>query len=316
MKVYFHIGLHKTGSTFLQKEVFPNIPQNNFKYIGGIVDRFKELVYQDPVFYNADHTRIQLEKLMDKDKINLISDENLSGDPQNGGIYRSSIIAKIYQCFPNAKIILFIRRQDNWAISNYRGSIRRGSNLSLENFFLPVLNPQKAWVRRYPNPTIELFKYYYFVDYIKNTFGEDGLLLLPYESLKENPTKIIKKICLFMNVDTPKYKNIKRNYSWGRIRIFIHRMFNLFFVNQQNPYGFIKGIPFYNYKEHKISFMTFNKFLTAINQLDNFNRFINKIDLKYKDKKQIGFSILKKCKKDNYKIHKEFNINLKKYGYF
>ena len=313
-KIVFHIGLHKTGTTFLQKEVFPNIPDLNF--LGKMGEELMDIIYQDILYFDEKKNKERIKKKINLNKINLVSNEALSGDPQNGGFYRERILEKINECFPNSKIILFIRRQDEWAISNYKGSVRNGTNLSLKNFFLPAIEPSKSWIRRYPNPTIEIFKFYPYIKFMIELFGHDNCLILPYEILKKDHNVAINKLCEFIGVSKPKYSNTLRNYSYGKYRLLFNRYFNLFYNKNQNPYGFIKGIPIYNWKHRRFEIRKLRSILEKINMRESYDKFLNKIDKEYIDKDGICKKIFIKCKEDNKKIQQELSIDLKKFGYF
>jgi len=314
INIFFHIGLHKTGSTFLQKEVFTNMHKLNF--LGKLPIEMKNIIYQDILYFDKEFQKQVIKKKLTKYKTNLISNEALSGDPQNGGFYRERILEKIHECFPYAKIILFIRRQDEWALSNYKGSIRNGSNLSLKNFFLPALNPDKSWIRRYPNPTIEIFKFFPYIRYMVKLFGRDNCLIIPYELLKLDINHTIKKLCSFMGIQKPVYTNTIRNYSYGKYRLYINRFFNLFFEKNQNPYGFLKGIPIYNWKHRRFELRKLNSILENISIKEKYDKLFNVLDKEYIDKEGICTRILNLCKYDNKSIQEEFSIDIKRFGYF
>ena len=311
----FHIGLHKTGTTFLQTEVFPKIDPGKFHFLGKMSSLMKSIIYQDPTYFDAARIRDRILENTHADKINLISNEDLSGDPLNGGIHRTNIIANLHRCFPNAKVVLFIRKQDDWALSNYLGSIRRGTNLSLSRFFEPALNPEKAWRRRYPNPTLELFLYYPYIRELKRVFGDCALLVMPYEALKVDCEAVIRRLCDFIEVKEPEYKNVKRNYTWGKKRVAFHRIINLFVESPQNPYGFIRGVPVYSRKDREIKYLTLRKLLVKYGMVDAYDRLIDKFDSKYIDKKSVCKEILERCIDDNRRIQKDYVIELEPYGY-
>jgi hypothetical protein len=316
VELYFHLGLHKTATTFLQEEVFPKIDPGRFHYAGRMSSLVKYIIYQDPSYFDAQTIRKQILERTHPQKINLISNEDLSGDPLNGGIHRTNILANFYKCFPEAKFLLFIRKQDDWALSNYLGSIRRGTNLSLKRFFEPALNFDKAWQRRYPNPTLELFLFYPYIRNLKMLFGESASLVLPYEALKADCDGVIKKLCDFLNVKPPEYKNVKRNYTWGKRRVALHRIINLFIASPQNPYGFLRGVPIYSRKEKEVKYITLRRVLVRSGLIDSYDRLIEIFDRKYVDKEDICKEIFAQCIEDNRKIERDYAISLEPYGYF
>jgi hypothetical protein len=315
MQTYFHIGLHKTGTTFLQREVFPKIAAPGFGFFGKLSKVLKRLIYQDPAYFDAGGARDEILREIGGAEVALASNEDLSGDPFNGGIHRSSILANLHGCFPRARIILLIRRQDEWALSNYLGSIRRGSTLALKRTFEPALNDDKAWLRRYPNPTLELFRYSPYLRRLQALFGEVNVLVLPYEMLRSDPDRAIARICGFMTVAPPAYRSIERNVSWGRHRVALRRVVNLFVRSPQNPHGFLEGIPFYSREAGEWQQVPLRRLLAKVGLIDSYDGLLRRLDRRFVDKQGVCRSILSKCIDDNRRIQSDFGIDLERYGY-
>ena len=77
MKIVVHIGLHKTATTTLQRQVFPVLPGLNFidsarSAAAGIIYAFQ---VQDPIYFDSSHARAVLQGTFSDDKVNLISSE-------------------------------------------------------------------------------------------------------------------------------------------------------------------------------------------------------------------------------------------------
>ena len=112
-KIVIHVGLHKTGTSFLQAEIFPKI--KNVNYIGML--RYGSKIYED--------------------KLNIISDEELSVNPHlppcHGNYFdsgqRNVIAERLQSIFPNAKIILGIRNKDTWLRSVYSQYVKGGGTI-------------------------------------------------------------------------------------------------------------------------------------------------------------------------------------------
>ena len=84
-KILFHIGYHKTGTTFLQRNVFC-LPEFN---LISRKDTQKQLLALDPYRFNVDGFEDWLSEKCISDKLNVISDEELSGNIHTGGNGRS-----------------------------------------------------------------------------------------------------------------------------------------------------------------------------------------------------------------------------------
>ncbi|MFT4544599.1 MAG: hypothetical protein ACI9EQ_001059 [Bacteroidia bacterium] len=105
MEVFFHIGLQKTGTTFLQRELFSKIKDSNFQYVDGHdhPQIFNSFRFQDPIYFDENQVRQEIACLAEGKMKLLISFEDLSGHPYNAAQARSVIADKIKRCFPNAK---------------------------------------------------------------------------------------------------------------------------------------------------------------------------------------------------------------------
>ena len=101
-KVIFHIGLHKTGTITLQKELYPVCPKLHF------LDQIKDedirnfeltLISVDPIYFDQEKTIKLIKPKLSKQYPNLISSEALSGPPfsgiQHGIDHRSGILQNI-----------------------------------------------------------------------------------------------------------------------------------------------------------------------------------------------------------------------------
>jgi len=111
--LFLHIGLHKTGTTFLQKAVFP--------------------YWQDIVY--LPHDKLEYITRM-KDGVDyLLSREGLSGQNWMHSDERSQCIARLAQLFPDARIILSFRRHSGYIASSYNQYLQRGGYLQFDDYF-------------------------------------------------------------------------------------------------------------------------------------------------------------------------------------
>ena len=111
--IIFHIGIHKTGTTWLQECVFPNIEGITYKYKNGIQDCY----YLNP----------------EEGETILVSNEELSRSMPNRKRQLQHIIALAIQ-YPGAKVIIGIRDYKSWFKSCYAQLIKTGSTLTFEQF--------------------------------------------------------------------------------------------------------------------------------------------------------------------------------------
>lgn len=191
-KVFIHIGMHKTGTTFLQEEIFSKIPNINYQ------------------------NKVDLTTEVQEEKINLFSDENL-----DGGSYRlfssvktrNIILKNVHKLFPEAKIILCIRNQDKWLKSAYKQYIVAYRSYSYKDY-KKRLDP-------------ELYNVDSLISFINRNF--DDFYVCYFEDLQKNPQKFVKGICDFIGVDVPKFENkiIYKGITNGQVRFI--RFFDFIF---------------------------------------------------------------------------------------
>ena len=198
-----HVGLHKTGTTFLQKEIFSKIPDINF-------------------VRSAEIWKIHI----DKNKINLISNECLSSDEPHfwefGATGRYEILNHLKQLFFDAKIILGIRNFDAWLKSCYKQYIVCGGILKFDDY-----------CNKYRKHFINMQEY---EDKIRDTFTD--VLVYRQEDLLRNRDKTINNICRFIGVNAPEYSNVKRNISPKPYQLELRRRMNKFMKSEFNDAPF------------------------------------------------------------------------------
>lgn len=188
-KIIIHIGLHRTGTTFLQKEVFEKMKNINY------------------VFDDALH-RMRIYN----DKINLISNEGLSLSMPHSISGRIQVLDYLKTLFPNAKIILGFRERKGWLRSCYYRYVLSGGILRYKNY-----------TYTYSNNIIDMDEY---VKEVNNRFN--SVHIYHFEDLKKVPNEVIKEMCAFIGVGIPNYKNVKRNVSLDTGQLEALRKLNMF----------------------------------------------------------------------------------------
>jgi len=115
-EIVIHLGLHKTGTTFLQKCVFPKLKDVEVQHLMNICQI----------------------KFASHKKTLLISSEGLLSSmphyPDNNTVEDS--IEALYRIYPNAKIIMGVRNERSWFISCWNQYIRSGGVLSFSEYLM------------------------------------------------------------------------------------------------------------------------------------------------------------------------------------
>ena len=226
--IFFHIGIHKTGTTFLQREVFPCLTEVEFA-----------------------RSLINIEKLMQaRGKPLLISYESLSGRPwgsTSGGnmmpeekahsTYSDSRLERvnrrtwledfkfhvenIARVFPGARILICFRRHDDLIVSMYKQYLKEGGT----GGFSALYDFQKdtGLIKK-----IDL-RYMDRVHYIEKKVGLKPYVFI-FDNLKLSWKVEIKKICSYLGVNErgiEEIRNRRANVGVSQYQSKVLRLMNM-----------------------------------------------------------------------------------------
>lgn len=229
--VFLAIGLHKTGSSFFQIGIFPNI--NGIKHIhlrGSIINEFQNDWKYDKV---------------------LISSEALSGSPWDNNYIRRyryknfenrklswnkkfrNSVKNIRRLFSNAKIIIVFRKHSSLIKSIYKQYLHEGGQKEINKFF--DVEDDKGVIKKF-----ELF-FSERVELLYELFGEENVFVSTYEIMCEDKVLFITRLLEFMGVKeyndaNELVKSNDRNINIGvkRTQSKLLRFFNLIDVYLSN----------------------------------------------------------------------------------
>ena len=201
MEMYFHLGLTKVASTYFQQLVFPNLagvtyyPKHQYR-------RYREIV--------ASSTKGKFLFSTEKDWNVVEAVEEITG------------------LFPDARIILFVRRHDDWLLSRYRYRIRQLGNESFPEFF-DLDEDSGIWKRDelLLKPKIEAIERLCLMP----------PLVLTYDLLKEDPGEFLSRLTGFMGVafDMSKHRRKPIHSAFSEKQLIILRKWNRFFTYKPLP---------------------------------------------------------------------------------
>ena len=179
-EIYFHLGLPKVASTFFQKEIFPKLAD---------------------VTYYPKHRFHKYRKL----DVSLLKGKYLFTSEKDKGLERTA--GEITGIFPDARIILFFRRHDDWILSKYRYWVRKFGKESFTEFF--DIENDKGYLKR------ELLCYREKIEHIEK-MCRIRPLILTYDLLKEDPDLFIGQLTRYMNTSLQhsarKHVTVKTNF--------------------------------------------------------------------------------------------------------
>lgn len=163
MDIFFHVGLGKTGSTYLQHKFFPKlkgihyIHHTNYKKSLEIISR-KEY---DRYFVSREFDRQFLKE-----------------------------IKKFAAAYPDTHPIMVLRRQDSWIASQYRRFTKNGRGIYF-NEFVDLKENKGRW-------DIAEMNFYEKIEQLEHYFNKKPLVLL-YDELRNEPKTFFKKIAAYTN---------------------------------------------------------------------------------------------------------------------
>ena len=205
-EIYYHVGLPKTATTFLQHEVFPKfrgihfVKKHDFKHHDKIIQKHR----QSKVLFSVEH---------DWDF--------------------EQALSSFAEKYPHARIIIAFRRHDKWLSSKYRYYIRKSGFKRFEEYFdlendLGVL-------------TKEDLRFMNYIRIIEKYFHEKPLVIFQDE-LKEDFYGVLDHLAGFMGASYDrnriKPKVIKK--AFNDKQLFYLRKFNRTF--KHHPKKFKKRI--------------------------------------------------------------------------
>ncbi|MDX2360035.1 MAG: sulfotransferase [Crocinitomicaceae bacterium] len=189
----FHIGHHKTGSTWMQQHYFQ--AEDQFHLLNDTKLPWDDVLCREIIINRSPEKCQQLieERKID-DKINVISAERLAGHPISGGFDMEPIAKCLHQVSPTAKVIIVTRPPQSFVKSAYKQLIREGYRGKLQDFLF--FNYWKT-----AGATKAYFLQQDAVSTYTHLFGEQNVLELEFENFKEDKSSFITKINQFLGAD-------------------------------------------------------------------------------------------------------------------
>lgn len=250
--ILVHIGYHKTGTTWLQQELFIHgnaVFEPVSRHDKGQSTLARMLIYdglgylQSPFSFDSQSVIAEYNALAqsgDRDfhqKTPVISHERLVGNPNTGGFDAAAIAERMAAVFSNARILIVIREQQSMYFSDYYNYLFLGGSLSLKKYLF------KKYDGKVPGFSPAHFDYLPLIRKYMDLFGKENVLVLPYEMFVKAPDRFFEqigkltgrkiefekeKLAVRRNLKTNKYANYR--LRWGSFFIMQNSM------NAQSPF--------------------------------------------------------------------------------
>lgn len=259
-----HVGLHKTGTSWLQKYLF-NAPERGFTSFSSEPgperkQLIKRLVVPDPLFFDAEETASYYEPWIDAARETgrtlVITHERLGGHPASGGRDRCIIAERLRTSFPEARILIGIREQCRLIHSLYNHHVEVGGVESLKQF----LTTSATGNLRRPTFTLEMYEFDRLIRFYQDLFGPERVLVLPLEMLAREPQRYVDAIMGFCGhpsfpVEQTEPVNVRR----PQLMRIVQRPLNMLFSHNDLSPGALYHV--HNFQGH------FKRFLPLFKRL-------------------------------------------------
>ncbi|GIT89308.1 hypothetical protein [Roseobacter sp. OBYS 0001] len=227
-QILIHVGLHKCGSTWLQKQLFCR-PDYGFSAPWGAMSHraVTEFAALDPLCFDAAVSRAAFDAALHADRsdapVAVISHEALSSLPHHGKYYAPYVADRLHQTFPRAKVLLIFREQTSIIYSLYGEYVRNGGQHSFEQFIGTGKEPP-GWA---PLCRLSFFEYDRLLQMYRDVFGVENVLALPLELMKSKPHVFTQRIFTFPDLPLQQPDTARKsNTGWGALTVEFYRLTN------------------------------------------------------------------------------------------
>ena len=243
--VLVHVGLHKTGTTWLQRRLFQALDGQCIAYCGDIKFIYREFIVPEIGVFSADEARHAFSSLIEtaraNDRLPVISGEALAGRPFHAKFHRSVIAQRIAEVFPDAHILLTIREQVAIIHSMYGQYIRFGYTSDLRSFLRQP--PRESSLS--PVLDLDFYNYAKLIKGYRALFGEDRVTVMPFEKLIADPSGQIdmlsRRTGFRLSSDVPEEtRTAVQNRGWSDLAYNAARQVNRF-VSQDSRWQRARG---------------------------------------------------------------------------
>jgi len=234
-RILLHIGYHKTGSTFLQRDYFP-LAESGFCLPWPRSEANRVLVQPKALAFDPDSAVVHFAKGLaeaDPSKVPVLSNERFSGNPHSGGYDSLMIAERLARVFPGARILMVIREQRSMIRSVYGQYVREGGVESLDGY----LHPPRQGELRIPLFDPDFFLYDRLVACYQRLFGGDRVLVLPFEWLRRDRAAFVAALARFAGTEAPSVPRTEpRNVGLSAPLLAVKRRINRLLVRDTlNP---------------------------------------------------------------------------------
>tara|TARA_E500000178_G_scaffold233231_1_gene229718 strand:+ start:30212 stop:31147 length:936 start_codon:yes stop_codon:yes gene_type:complete len=306
MKIILHIGMGKSGSTYIKNNVFKKF--KNSIFLEQLSEEMIDLMTLNNIQFEEKNVfKNILTEQNQKDKEYLFISNSSATLPKKFDQF--IICDRLHSKLKGCMVILILRNQKSYIRSFYLERLAAGIYVNYKNFF-------QYCIKNYNVSILPFLNYYDLVKYYSEKFGKNNLKLFLFEELFDHSKNFNKNLFeekTGINLGNIVFKQEKVNSSIPDqlvgLRCLINRL-----IRYDDGEG-LYSIPTRLINQHKNFSLKYyykvllNRFFKSPILLNIFRRKGNF------NNNEINQHIEKLYGKSNFKLQKEFNLDLKSNGY-
>ena len=242
MNTLIHIGYPKAASTWLQHVFFPSV--KGFTMVPEETIASKLLKPGAFKFDPGDIRNFFAREYPDK---RIVSDERFLGSFNlgwNNGAYSKELSLRLKNVFPEATIVLFIRKQTEIVASAYAQYVRDGGTRSIQRYLYPPSNFSFQNILKF---SFEQLEYLPVISHYRDLFKGRVKIFL-YEEIKDDFNAFIERFQLELGLELDREaispQPLNRRYS--RTILCLARAGNIFTRNGSLDKYYLVHLPGYH----------------------------------------------------------------------
>lgn len=245
-----HIGYPKTGTTWFQQKLFPNVL--NFKYVPRFDILRNQIIYPAPFDFKSSLVKDFFNdyKSLHEGKELVISDEGFLGG--NEFLFKEYAL-RLKEVFHDATVIIFIRNQFTQIISYYSQYVKNnGGNLPLRKFLY-----REQGFNRINNISffnVSSYRYDKIIQFYCELFGKENIHVFLYEDFAQNPREFIEDFIKRFNfeIDLSTIDFSRQNKGLRKRLFWLVRFGNRFTRRNRFEKHYFVNIPYWYFIQQRL----------------------------------------------------------------
>ncbi len=238
-----HIGYPKALSSWLQKYLFK--PEQGFLNVLNSLCTTLSVIDPTPFAFNEQTALQFIHEALQKHPqhaglVPVCSAEALIGNFYCGGYNAKQNADRLHTLFPDAKILLIVREQQQLMRSLYKTLVVWGMPHTIKR----LLHPRDTSLA--PQFNLDFLRYDLLAHYYQQQFGTENVLILPYEAFAEQPQQFVTAILSHAGIaptanftKLPWQKRLNTNQTLANL--YWQRLLNKFFLS--SPFNYAGFFP-------------------------------------------------------------------------